>query len=103
VPSEVVVRRADGRDSPAVNLRAQQPQPSRGVRPDSGAAGTADRQAHDNVAHHVDHAVIAEVALAAEKARTPAEVEFRADDPFAHRAELRPDSGAAVVEAPAEI
>src|SRR5262249_43558996 len=68
-------------------------------RADAGAVRTADRHADDDVAHQVDDAVIAEVALRAEEARAPAEVQFAADDAGAHRARVDAEASAAVIEA----
>src|SRR6185295_8132574 len=62
-----------------------------------------DRDADDQVAHEVHHAVVAEVVLRAEEARAPAEVELAADDALTHRAGVDAEPGAAVVEAAAAV
>src|SRR6266545_5110406 len=103
VPAKVVIRGTDGRNRPAVDLRTEQPEPSRGVRSDAAAARAADGHTNDEIAHHVNDAVVAEVVRGPEEARAPAEVELCADDALSHRADLCADTSAAVVKAPTQI
>src|SRR5256885_3984293 len=103
VPAEIVVRRTDRGDRPAIDLRTDKAESCGCVRTETGATRAADRNADDHIAHQIQHAVVAEVARVAEEARTPAEVELAADDAFAHRADLRAESDSTVVEAAADI
>src|SRR5205814_2285767 len=65
IPAEHVVRRADvgdrARQRSAIDLGPDQPHATGQERPDSGAAGSTNRHAHDDVAHEIEHAVAAEV------------------------------------------
>src|SRR6185436_15289857 len=98
VPAEVVARRADREKNPTVNLRANEAETGGDVRSDAAAMRAADRNADDQVAHHVDDAVGAEIRAGPKEARAVSEVDLAAEYAAAHRAGGDAEARAAVVE-----
>src|SRR5262249_17474925 len=103
VPSKHV-RRRKGCEDGAVpfDLRADETEAADHIRPDAGTVRPADRYADDDVAHQIEHAVVAEVVVRPEETRIPPEVYFAADDPCAHSATADAEGRAAVVDIAAE-
>src|SRR5204862_5215773 len=70
----------------------------RHVRTEPAAVRAADGDSDDQVAHHVDHTVTAEIRGRAEKARAVAEVDLAAEDAAAHRTRGHAEACPTVVE-----
>src|SRR5262245_52359691 len=59
---------------------------------------SADRDADNQVAHHVEDAVVAEIGARTEKAGAVSEIEFGAEDAGSHRASGHAEARFSVVE-----
>src|SRR5437762_11208761 len=96
VPARHVVRRVDVVEP--VNLRPNEAEPTRHERSYSGPTRATHWHADNDVAHEIDHAVVAENAFRSEEAGTEAEVELTTDNALAHPAGIHTEAGAAVIE-----
>src|SRR5262249_55413969 len=98
VPSPVVVV---GFHAAHLEMRANESEAAGYVGPDPAAVRSANRHAHDQVAHQIELVIAADVCVISEEIRVEAEARFATDDTRAHAAGVHTESTARVRGEPA--